>query len=574
MVVRELDIKIMSILQKIFFFKRYLNKSVSENKLCSKRFKGLWSKINKEAISLTGAFFEENIRPKVAIVDCYNKLLHTSKFATFIKQQLCRQICSMLEELHLIRNLSLTQTTILVSNNSINTFVLNYFEMKYNVRLNVRYVSSRFNLLILLTYYVYMILDMGKRGFVFNKRRVLFKLSKESTWGFHNRAQRDDVIIDHRQFMEEDLLLFEMNPCEPTRVEAFQEARKRNFHTVSVPRLSLNIRRNIFNLLFFYFVVPFRVYFQLAQSRQAYLFYIVWLFHKRCLPAEILMNLYEIKCNISMVDHGDIETTIIFNKYGTKNVIFQWSDLTYFHDHSLAFIAHNIYFAWGDIHYDYHSEHYCVDKKINVGCIYKQWFTQALRRRSELISDIEKFKSEWKTVVFFDDCGMGMESTLEFLELMKEFCERNGNVNVLLKPRNMETLILQKLRGRDILSYKNFTCLDPKEWSAEDAIAVSDVCVNMTITTPVTVALICGKNALYFDNTGNYKDNPLAEEHFNELIFEDRDAIFRQIGSILTGRFSCRSVISEKDLRRYDAFNDDKAIERVRNYLSELVSKN
>ena len=411
-------------------------------------------------------------------------------------------------------------------------------------------------------------------------------MSKEATWNFYRPTLtlRDDMLIDNNRFKMKDILMLEFELKHLPRVRAFEDVKKKGFNTTCIPKLKININKNIFSNLFFYLVIPFKVHFQLLLKQKSYLFYYIFLFHKECLPISLLMNLYDIGCNLSTIDCDDISKTIILNKYDSKNIIFHWSDLTFYKAYNHAFIAHNIYFVWGDIHYNYHSDNYFVDKKMNIGCIYKNEYNKAAKRTEEIINQIPPLKKDKKIVVFFDasfnkSIHLTEELFLEYLEIIKEFCKNNENINTLLKPRsyeNYEVKISKDNLGRfkklwnGLTSHENFIYLNPLRWNIEGIIAISDVCVNMGMNSPSTIALICGKNALYFDNTGN-RYHPFAKKYKNILVFEDKELLFQQIDNILNRGFNCRDVISEQEIREYDAFADDRAMERLREHLYQLT---
>lgn len=311
------------------------------------------------------------------------------------------------------------------------------------------------------------------------------------------------------------------------------------------------------------------------------------MFHKSAFPIELFMNLYHIKCHISTKDWGDIEETIILNKYGAKNVIFHWSDLTIFKAYSLAFAAHNIYFVWGDIHYDYHSINHFIDEKVNIGCIFKKEYNKAFGNKENIMAREPKLKKRTKTVTFFDNSidnegCFPVRLYLMYLEIIREFCRKNKDINVLLKAKSGEKYMLKQMKNNlehldqyekiraGLFNCDNFKYLSPLKWSMEDAIAVSDICVTMLVRSPSTVALICGKNALYYDDTGNIY-HPFAVNHRNTIVFEDKNLLFEQINKILNREFDCRDIISEKEIRDYDAFIDDNSFERIRDNLHELT---
>ena len=361
--------------------------------------------------------------------------------------------------------------------------------------------------------------------------------------------------------------------------------KNRGFDSVLISKLKININRNIFNIFSFYVSIPSKVFLRLIFNSQLYLFNYIFFFHKRCLPAEILMNLYRIRCHISTKDWGDIEETIIFNKYGAKNILFHWSDLANYKIMDYSFIAHNVCYSWGDIHYALHLYSYFVDKRINIGCIYKEKYNEAVINKENIINRIGGFRKGRKTVLFCDTSfGNYFEYTerffLDFLEIIRDFSKTNNDINVLLKPKNIEEEKLRFLSDNvkeykkvreELFGFSNFFYLDPLKYSIEEAIAISDICITMATTSPSTIALICGKEGLYFDNTGN-KNHPFAKKYENIIVFEDKNLLFEQIYNILDGKFRCRDVISEKEIREFDAFADDGALERLRDNIYQLTA--
>jgi len=102
--------------------------------------------------------------------------------------------------------------------------------------------------------------------------------------------------------------------------------------------------------------------------------------------------------------------------------------------------------------------------------------------------------------------------------------------------------------------------------------AVSDISVGMAVSTCSTISLICGRNAFHFDNTGNAYF-PFARKYKNIIFFEDEDLLLEQLDNILSGKFNCADAIAKEDIRKYDAYEDDNAMERLRDELYVLTGK-
>jgi hypothetical protein len=152
-------------------------------------------------------------------------------------------------------------------------------------------------------------------------------------------------------------------------------------------------------------------------------------------------------------------------------------------------------------------------------------------------------------------------------------------MNILLKPKSLDEEVeasvtdnfqqYKKIR-EELFSFNNFIYLDPRKYCVEEAIAISDVCITLAASSPSTIALICGKNGLYFDDSGN-KNHPFAKKYENIIVFDDKNLLFKQIYNILDGKINCKDIVSEKDIREFDAFPDDRALERLRDNIYELT---
>ncbi len=558
------------------------NKFVEYDKNIS-GFEGLWYQIHESTIRLTKEFYDKNVNRFATALNYLNKKLSTDKFEAFLKKRISEQIFALLRTIHLAKNLG-KESTLILKDDRINRYVVDKFKHQFTGHVKVIFFNNFTNIFFFLYYWAWLIKELVRRGVVVGKARPYFKLSTESCAGFHRKVDRDDILIDGKYFTNDDILLYQFYNKNTIRNRVFNAAKERGFHTVSACNIPFNIRSNFLKVLGLYFLTPLFLYSKLLFTKQSYLFYKFLYFFKRTFSLEVFLNRYRIGCNISFIDYDDIAETIILNKYGTQNVIFHWSDLTVYKTTDYAFIAHNIYFIWGDIHYDYHSENYFVDKKISIGCIFKNEYSKAVKNKESTIARIANFKRGKKIVTFFDtsfaDYSLFTQSSiLEYLMLISEFCKKNKEINVLLKAKKEMTYaerITDSYYGQfkkiwdQLTSFDNFNYLSPLEWGIEEIIAVSDVCINMGLNSPSTIALICGKDALYFDLNNN-NCHPFAKKYKDVIVLKDKSLLFKQIDNILNGKFKCRDVISEQEIREYDTFDDDKALERLRSNLYELT---
>lgn len=578
------SLKAMGFLKRIFFMVEYL-KMTEILDISLRDFKGLWYEINRETLDVTQQFFDQEKQLQNIIVNIFNKFFLTEKIEAFFKKKISFEVTSVLEKLHYIANKDLLKRTIMLKKCSLNKLIVEYFEKKYSVSINVKYQIDCAEFLGLTSYYCWFLGSVFCRGFVFNAKKKKYKVLKEVISGFSDEAFSDDALIDGDLFREKDVLFVNFNSKEEMYIKHSEDALTKGYDVINLKELKLNVNNTIYSLLFQYLSGPFFVFHYLLVKRKLYLFGNVFLLLREAFVFEVLMNLFEVRCFFSSADYGDVVPSIVFNKYGAKSIISHWSDMTAFKDFKLAFIVHNIYFAWGDIHYDFHSDNLYVDEKVNVGCIYKKQYNELLKNKNVIIDKLPQFDRNKKTVVFFDSsfsslAQMSDSAFLEYLYVINEYCRMNKDVNIIYRPKGSIDVVSFCCRNflheylelrKKLSSYENLYFFERQEWSTMEAIILSDVVVSFGMNSPATITLILGKEALYFNNTGN-TEHPFAKAYTNQLVFESCDMLIEQINKILDYQFSCRSVLTEKDIRNYDAFDDDLAFDRIREYLYNMCS--
>lgn len=569
--------------QKMPFIGSYLSDSVTiRNIELDSGDNDAWFRIHRETIDLTAAYCDLE-SPRIGrILEYYAKLLNTGKFKAYIKREMANQVFILLANLYAVKSCKdLKDKKVLMARTPLNLFVADHMRAVHGFDNPVEWTSSFCGAISLFAYYGWIIKETFCRGFTLNRPKKKFKLSNEAAWGYKKNMPRNDMLIDGAAFKREDILLLRQYKTADAQCGiALDEAAEKGFATESIPDIKINITGNILNMASFYYMVPLKTYFKLLFAGRSCLFYYIFLFHKTCLPVELLLNTYDIKCHLSTKDWGDIAETIIFNKYGAKNAIFNWSDLTFFTSYNHTFKSHNLFFTWGDIHYDFQDTgNYRIDDHINIGCIYRKVLKDVAGKAQTMAANLSRFNRTRKTVVFFDTSldpysYLNSHLFIEYMTLIEEYVRTHEEVNVLLKSKSKSGLskddvlnnydgyigIMNRLDG-----YGNFTNLDASEWFAEEAIAVSDVCITMGMTTTSTIALICGKDALYFDKVNNY--HPFAKKYRGSIVFDDKHSLFDQIDNITGSRFRCGDILDQDLLRQYDAYQDDSALPRIKERL-------
>ena len=65
----------------------------------------------------------------------------------------------------------------------------------------------------------------------------------------------------------------------------------------------------------------------------------------------------------------------------------------------------------------------------------------------------------------------------------------------------------------------------------------------------------------------------MVRKHDGTIVFDNKEALLKRIEHILQDQLSSGNRLSEKELREYDAFNDDKALERLSSYLGNGLGR-
>lgn len=559
------------------FLKMYFLKNTVALDCPLKNNTGEWYDLSQRAITLTESFFNQNAATVLGR-SCafYNHTLKTKKFEAYVKKKIANHFFELLKFFYLVNRYGLKHKVILLPRNALNIFVADQAEKTFNATYDIQFINDNFDFGIcsFIFYYLAIFSRFLRQGFVFNRRKVKYKISQQGNWGFSRRVLRDDILVDSQSIKKNDVLLFEITRSVRSE-DIIARAKDEGFAMVTLSALKINVSPQFFREFGFYFFTP--LWAIPLSFLKGYKFFGDWLlsFHRQAFFWEVLLWLYQFDFYMSRVDYDDVIPTIIMNKHAAKVAFFHWSDLAIYDIYSHAFCAHDIFFSWGRTH-ERQTRGAYINQKIQVGCILKKEINKISMQKNQIYASYPQLPSSKKVVLFCDTSFGNFEYTedffVEFIELINDFCSREKDVTVVLKSKNEESVVLQGLRKnrvryqslwRELFAAGNFVHFSPSDCGIEEMIAIADVCVSMSMNTTSTIALICGKEGLYYDLTNN-REHPFAQKYRDSIVFSDREKLFRQIHNVLDGKFSCHEVIMEKELREFDAFEDDKALDRVR----------
>src|SRR3989339_874414 len=519
---------VLSTMKKVPFWQKYWESSVHERFGRIGDSKGFLFEAYKDVIDLTIIYYKEHFSEKNLFGKYCDRIFKTNKMEAFIKDEIAKQMISFLVNLKLISfdNIQLKKKLVIIIS-PINKVAIDYFEKKYGVTFDIEEVRSYSPVLACFQYAIWLIKECFLRGLTKGQKRRTYKLAKAVVFGCEQKTLSDDLLIDNDKFLKDDILFLNFEKENSAFNDMGEKLKEKGY---SFEKVSFK----------------------------------VFLSHK---------------------DWGNVEETIALNIHGSQCVIFHWSALRFYIISSHAFVAHNVYYFWGPAHSEFQYSNALIDKRVNVGCIYKKEFSDSLKSVEEIISEINGFDSRRQSVLFCDtsfssNCEQTEMNFLEFIRIMTRFCESHDGVNVLFKPKKLDGAIELALGDKAeeyrqlvkcLSKRENYFHFDGEKVSFVKLLSISDLCVSMGMNSTSVVSLICKKDALFYDKTGN-KEHPWAKEYFNILVFDDEEKILRQIDRILKGEFSSIDVLSEQEIREIDAFDDDLAIDRIREDISILCA--
>lgn len=493
---------------------------------------------------------------KNRLIRFQNRIFNTDKVVNFYKCQLSVFQYEFLRDLFLIRQKKHSFCLILPKTKPYTLLADKYLqdnEYQFSRLLTILYLGT--DILAVMACFIH--------GFLIkpvHRKPLSGLLLKELTWGFNRRGIRDNFLVDNRMLQESDYVFFtSKRASDEGRITAYQQAKERNYkiifldHSFNINRCLLKHIKNDFIFAFFYIVQA------LFCAPYLMSFFVFFLFQSTA--AHRLFSFCKVSYYMSTSDYDDIVMTIVANQLGVRVFLYHWSDMTVLTVASHQHIAHNDLFLWGPIMKDFM---YTQSKNENVyciGCMFSNNFDDKSKKelREELGLDAEK-----PVVTFYDnsscygyECYNSVAVYEDFMQTVVDFAKKNPAVRVVIKPKKF----IFDEKYKSLLKQSQIKILDGQYVFVGDSINASDVNVSMGMSSVTTISLLCGIPGLYYDNTENH-EHPLSK-YEGQLVFRDRESLFRQINGLLAGTIEIPEV---SELKKYNVFDADP-VDILRRYV-------
>lgn len=576
-----------SILRTIPLLKAKFDNLIKEPDVHIGDYKGLYYRINKEAIECTDSVYKKLNLENCQFIRVYNNKFKTNKFIPFIMKWVSIYTLEILKCLYRVHLDKPCEKILYLRDNLLNRNIYEWWEQKTGNKIQVEWqkeselmaaLETMFSILVSFIYRLFY------RGLCMPVKPKKFKIMKEVAWGLRNLVLRDDFFVDNEKLLGKDVLLYTTDSGHEGRMSAYKDAQNSEYECVNSNKLKIPLDLLLQRLFKYYLLLPAVFTFKNLGSKQNYLLR-EWLaaFHGVSVNYEILLSHYRLGLELSVNEASlmHIPGTIILNNRGAKSALYHWSDLTSGHFILEDFKSSNIYLVWGKAHLAEKQDF--VDSTIETGCWLKHDFSKFTRNKRSIYEKLAlpTNVNGYTVLAFYDrsfspDIYITEEVLLDFWKMMAELIEERKDVIGILKPKSgNEKYDALSDKGREMFTDLKGRCLgsgrfyfidNPTEIAVTEVIAISDLNITMGMGSPSTIALLCGKVGLYYETTGN-DCHPFAKKYKNRVVFENKKNLFSAVDMIINEGHNPLNEIDEELLRSYDQFRDEMGVERFRDTL-------
>ena len=375
------------------------------------------------------------------------------------------------------------------------------------------------------------------------------------------------MLIDNLHFNNKDVIFYTKGNIAKNlyRAEAKLQLEQAGYTVVDMSKMAINLKRGFraFVTLYVYMVLSAVCRYKIYQVED------IIVFNLSAYNHFVFLTNYNSNLHYSNSVGDEISGTIMMNFWGCKNFVYHLSDMTTYQGVFHAYHAHNIFYSWGPIHRTFDSGHYFHDKIVNVGCIFISAYKDAIN------TNIVKSSAQKVILVCdssFDNCCHQSEDFyLDFLDLLQIIAAEIRDARFFFKAKRFDFKTLadgfteQKKKSfldkMGILKSTNRFDFYYSDTQLESLFPKADLVISMGINSPCTIALLCGKEALYYETSGN--DQHPFSKYKNQIIFNDKEKLLSSVKKILNKEITVFDYIDDKLLSSFDYFRDGKALSRL-----------
>ena len=402
---------------------------------------------------------------------------------------------------------------------------------------------------------------------------------------------RNDFLIDGKEIHTDDVLFFIENGESAHGRQMIDYYKKNNYRFTVLDELRVPV--SSLQLMFSdYILLLLRVFVLYLFGREWTSFNALLVFSRTALRIR-----YE-----RLFHHYNIGLMILFHSAGAEVVIAPV--LCVRHRSKFGIYNFGTTVSWGRwAPYAFQTADYYVTRGENIGSLYsptcdfkevikagfwgKEEYQKICSKRDTLKKEIAGNCRGNRIITFYDIPYFYERSTFTAKHLFDFYsatiaCSMLDNVTVILKMKSTHNIdsakypadikpLFDKLWG-DIKNRGNMLILDTSMYDPLHIIAISDINVTLEMSSPSTIALICGEAGIFYNVIFDYANHSLYPKYFDRVIFNDTGKLVDAIKKHLNGEIDLKSIVEDNDLRGYDECRDSRGLERLRRAVLERTN--
>jgi hypothetical protein len=549
---------------------------------------GAFYLLQHETVRLTQEYYDATGLGSTRAMALYNRHYRTSKFDSAVKYLLQREIKLFLVWLYQQRHASHTRGVLVVPGGSLYRFIVGHVRFTGGVERPIRFHgSSGFGWWAgvrgLLKCWSCLGRELLRHGVSLTCRRSRsYAIGFRAHWPRKEGLLRTDFLIDGKRIHSKNMIFYleEVTRGSAKRMRDFLDTEGYSYVVLNDLRFPLKALCRVF---MDYVWLPTRaLVVSVSEGGEKGVSFLT----------SISRLLFESKIDL-LLDHFKLKVLFSFHSAGYEPLIspvlcqrrecqfalynfgitaFQAPYADY------AFQNAHVFFSWGPDMVNVYRETQHFDEIVNTGFWGFPEYRKALAGREKLRVTLGVNPGK-RVVVFYDIPYFPERSSFTAVALYAFYraaiaCANLDDTVVILKMKNRhnENLAIypsalregfQKV-WQEIRSRPNMTSSVTLDWDPLQMIAVSDANVSLELSTPSTIALLCGKAGFFFNTVEEYVYHPLFPKYKGRLIFDDTDALVEAIKRSLDRGDNGTPLVEPGDLDGYNAGGDEAGLERFR----------
>jgi len=541
--------------------------------------------ISSDLVSIAGRFTAENKLQDSYFTKSLNKVFGTDRFGSLLNRWTVEYLLRVFRAFNSGRILTLEDSPL-------NRLGAREYGLRFKNLPEIRWckqsgiLKKLFSILIRNVTILILSLDKGLR---LSGRRKRFKVMREALWGMYDVRGyyfHDDFFVDSDKIKKQDVVLFSRGiPEEKGRLKSYVDAKKSPYAYFNLSSLRLSARCLFSRLIPKYIISGAKALLKETASPNFSIYWSLFsCFVYNALPYEKIFSNFDIASELGhgYFSIGHIPESIVCQSYGAKYYLMHWSDNSVEMDRFLlSFLGCDSFLLWGKAHLQ--GVEGRQDILVPTGYVFKRFINKASSMKEEILRRL-KINVSGRIISFFDEsfgreCKMQEKNYIVFWETMLKVAKREKNHTVIVKPKDLarhnnlsDGLKKRFISIKDELEHMpNVYLMTSEKWSFVEIIGISDIVITQGMTSSATIAIICGIQGLYLDQTPY--NHPLTRLFKDKLVFDDPDKLSVMITKILSNEESPIRDIPEGIKRSFDTYSDDRGIDIFRSILSGEAQK-